>query len=128
MSEAADNEAEKERRDPADWGTVRRFIPYLWPSERPDLRWRIAMAALFVLLSKIVVLALPFAYARAVDTMAGKIGGGAAVAFGLVLAYSAGRFAQCQRAVNGRGGQQWLPDLHRGTGCPFLLATNEARR
>ena len=54
----------------ADWATVRRFLPYLWPVGRPELRWRIAVAALFVLAAKAVVLTLPFAYARAVDTMA----------------------------------------------------------
>jgi len=29
-------------KDPASWSTVRRFLPYLWPKERPELRWRIA--------------------------------------------------------------------------------------
>ena len=57
-------------KDYADWSTVRRFLPYLWPAGRPDLRWRIAWAVFFVVLAKIVVLALPFAYAGAVDTMA----------------------------------------------------------
>ncbi len=88
-----ENKEDKDQRDPADWGTVRRFLPYLWPKNRPDLRWRISLAALFVLLAKTVVLALPFAYARAVDAMAGEAGGAVAVALGMVLAYSAGRFA-----------------------------------
>ncbi|MEO7553719.1 MAG: ABC transporter ATP-binding protein/permease [Alteraurantiacibacter sp.] len=79
-----------------DWGTIRRFLPYLWPADRPDLRRRIMLAALFVLLAKVVVLALPFAYSGAVDAMAAT--GDArtqalAVALGLVFAYSAGRFA-----------------------------------
>ena len=33
--------------DPADWGTVRRFLPYLWPAENKGLRWRIVVAAVF---------------------------------------------------------------------------------
>ena len=93
MSATPDSDNEKDRRDPADWGTVRRFFPYLWPKGRPDLRWRISLAALFVLLAKAVVLVLPFAYARAVDAMAEETSGAVAVAFGMVLAYSAGRFA-----------------------------------
>ena len=82
------------KQDPADWGTIRRFLPYLWPSERTDLRWRIAAAGLFVLLAKAVVLSLPFAYANAVDTMAAEAGNQAVwVAMALVIAYAAGRFA-----------------------------------
>lgn len=79
----------------ADWRTVRRFLPYLWPKDRPDLRWRIGFAALFVLLGKVAVLTLPFAYARAVDAMAkgGPKAEGFAVAMALVIAYCAGRFA-----------------------------------
>ena len=82
------------RRDPADWRTIRRFLPYLWPSESPDLRWRIAGALVFVLLAKAVTLTLPFAYAGAVDEMSAE-GGDPAVwlAIGLVVAYAAGRFA-----------------------------------
>ena len=76
----------------AGWGTVRRFLPYLWPADRPDLRWRIAWATVFVVLAKIVVLALPFAYAGAVDEMA-RDDPALWVALGLVIAYAAGRFA-----------------------------------
>ncbi len=72
---------------------VRRFVPYLWPRERPDLRRRIAIAAVFVLLAKAVVLTLPFAYARAVDTMAADGDRAVWVALALVIAYAAGRFA-----------------------------------
>src|SRR5690606_11079926 len=79
--------------DYAGWHTVRRFLPYLWPRDRPELRWRIAGAAVFVVLAKIVVLALPFAYAGAVEAM--SEGGDPAVwvALALVVAYAAGRFS-----------------------------------
>jgi len=82
------------RTDPADWRTVRRFLPYLWPRDRPELRWRIAGATFFVILTKIIVLTLPFAYAGAVDEMSGESGDPAVwVAMALVVAYAAGRFA-----------------------------------
>ncbi len=79
--------------DPSGWHTVRRFLPYLWPEGRPELRRRIAGAVVFVVLAKVVVLALPFAYAGAVDAM--SEGGDQAlwVALALVIAYAAGRFA-----------------------------------
>ncbi len=80
-------------RDPAGWHTVRRFLPYLWPSDRPELRWRIAIAVLFVIAAKAVVLALPFAYAGAVDAMSEGADPAVWVALSLVVAYAAGRFA-----------------------------------
>lgn len=80
----------------ADWATMRRFLPYLWPKGRPDLKRRILGAAVLVVLAKVVVLTLPFAYARAVDTMSGSgsADGDPAVwlAMALVIAYAAGRF------------------------------------
>lgn len=79
--------------DYARWGTVRRFLPYLWPAGRPDLRWRIAWAVVFVVLAKAVVLVLPFAYAGAVDAMAADGDPEVWVALALVIAYAAGRFA-----------------------------------
>jgi ATP-binding cassette subfamily B protein len=71
---------------------LRRFLPYLWPADRPDLKRRVVIAALLVLVAKAVVLAMPFAYARAIDTMATRTSEAAALAIGLVLAYAAARF------------------------------------
>ena len=90
---ATGEDQQTKKADPADWATVRRFLPYLWPAGRPDLRGRIALSGVFVLLAKVVVLALPFAYARAVDTMASKGNPAVWVALALVIAYAAGRFA-----------------------------------
>ncbi len=75
------------------WGTLRRFLPYLWPSDRPALRWNIVGAVLLVLAAKAVTLALPFAYKQAIDAM-GKGTGQTAfqLAFALVLAFALGRF------------------------------------
>ena len=80
-------------KDPADWATVKRFLPYLWPAGRPDLRWRITVALLLVIAAKAVTLALPLLYKRAVDLMAA--GGDPLVwlAMGFAIAYAAGRFA-----------------------------------
>ena len=60
MATGTDDQQTK-KADPADWATVRRFLPYLWPPGRPDLRGRIVFAGVFVVLAKLVVLALPFA-------------------------------------------------------------------
>ena len=92
------DQAAKEARDWAGWHTVRRFLPYLWPAGRPELRRRIAGAVVFVVLAKVVVLMLPFAYAGAVDAMSGQGDNGRGdqalwVALALIIAYAAGRFA-----------------------------------
>ena len=76
----------------ADWATMRRFLPYLWPRTRPDLKRRIVVAGFLVLLSKAIVLSLPFAYARAVDTMAADGNPAVWLALALVIAYAGGRF------------------------------------
>ena len=80
---------------PADhdsWKTLRRFLPYLWPSDNPALKRRIMIAVLLVLAAKGVTLALPFAYKNAVDTMTAPANEALMVAAALVIAYALGRF------------------------------------
>jgi len=86
-------DTKKNEKDWAGWPMVRRFLPYLWPKDRPELRWRIAVAAFFVVIAKIVVLTLPFAYAGPVDTMSARGDEAMWAALALVIAYAAGRFA-----------------------------------
>ncbi|NQX95208.1 MAG: ABC transporter ATP-binding protein/permease [Erythrobacter sp.] len=82
--------------DAEGWQTLRRFLPYLWPTGNWPLRRRIIVALAFVLFAKGVTLTLPFAYSGAVDAMSetGAIEEGALVAFALVAAYGLGRFTQ----------------------------------
>ena len=75
------------------WMTLRRFLPYLWPTDRPALRWRIIAAIVLVLAAKATTLALPFAYKRAIDAMSITGDAGLQVAVAFVLAYALGRFA-----------------------------------
>jgi ATP-binding cassette subfamily B protein len=75
------------------YAALRRFLPYLWPADRPALRLRVAIALLLVVASKAVTLALPFAYKGAIDRMAPGMESGAALVMALVAAYVAARFA-----------------------------------
>jgi ATP-binding cassette, subfamily B, heavy metal transporter len=75
------------------WGTLRRFLPYLWPRDNPALRVRIVGAALLILAAKSVTLLLPFAYKRAVDAMSVKGNPAFQIALAFILAYALGRFA-----------------------------------
>lgn len=86
---------DKQSRDIESWATLKRFLPYLWPRDNPQLRTRIVMAMVLVLAAKGVTLALPFAYKGAVDAMSakGSVDEGLMVALALVAAYALGRFA-----------------------------------
>ncbi len=114
---AGSDKHQDELIEQAGWATVRRFLPYLWPKDRPDLRWRIAVAALLVIAAKVIVLSVPFAYARAVDAMAAETRDEALwVALGLVIAFAAGRFAttffdQTRNMVFNRVGQDAVREL-----------------
>jgi ATP-binding cassette subfamily B protein len=79
-------------KDPADWATIKRFLPYLWPADRPDLRWRIAVALLLVIAAKAVTLGLPLLYKRTVDLMAADGDPLVWLAMAFAIAYAAGRF------------------------------------
>ncbi len=77
----------------ADFGTLKRFLPYLWPAGEPMLRARVVAAMLLVLLAKATGLVMPFAFKGAVDRMAAGVPDGVQVAIALVCAYAGARFA-----------------------------------
>ena len=74
------------------FATLKRFLPYLWPADQPQLKLRIAIAMLLVLVSKAIQLSMGFLYAGAIDRMAPGLEGGAAIAIALVVAYAGARF------------------------------------
>ncbi len=76
-----------------DWGAIRRFIPYLWPSGAPGLKARVVVAVLLVLVAKAIALSSGFLYGAAIDRMAPGMEPGAALAIGLIVAYTGARFA-----------------------------------
>ncbi len=78
----------------ADFATLKRFLPYLWPAGRPALKARVVMALVLVMLTKAIQLVMPFAYKGVIDRMAGASTGSDAVwvVVALVWAYAAARF------------------------------------
>src|SRR5271169_7132110 len=58
--------------------TVIRLWPYIWPSDRADLKLRVLGAMVLLLIAKLATLAVPFTFKWAVDALAG--GGSAPVA------------------------------------------------
>lgn len=89
VSHASTDNAGKE----ADFGTLKKFLPYLWPEGRADLKARIILALLFVLLSKGVQISMSFIYGAAIDKMQPGMEAGVLLAIGLVGSYALARFS-----------------------------------
>src|SRR6476660_9870491 len=58
--------------------TIGDLWPYMWPAERPDLRRRVMVAFLLMVVTKIVTLAVPYTFKWATDGLA-ALGGGKAL-------------------------------------------------
>ena len=65
---------------------VRKLLPYVWPSTRADLRGRIYAAFAFMLLGKLITVAVPYAFKWATDAVTDIAhGAGTREVFGLLL-------------------------------------------
>ena len=77
--------------------TIKSLWPYMWPSERPDLRNRVIWATFFLLVAKIMTLAIPYTFKWATDALNGKVMSGVALPavllapVALVIAYNVAR-------------------------------------
>jgi ABC-type transport system involved in Fe-S cluster assembly fused permease/ATPase subunit len=80
---------------------LRELLPYVWPANRPDLRLRVVLALVALVLAKAITLAVPIAYKMVVDLLTGQetpgeagglsaLGLTAVPAF-LIIAYGAAR-------------------------------------
>ncbi|UYY57354.1 ABCB family ABC transporter ATP-binding protein/permease [Sphingomonas sp. S2-65] len=73
-------------------GTMKRFLPYLWPRNATELRVRIVVALVLVLISKLVqVYGAPFALQGAIDHMADGSRDALWLVIALVAGYAAAR-------------------------------------
>ncbi len=52
--------------------TVRHLWPYIWPSDRADLRLRIYLALVLMVLGKLVTVAIPYSFKWATDALVGR--------------------------------------------------------
>jgi ATP-binding cassette subfamily B protein len=106
------------RGDGSHWGTLRDIMPLLWPDGRMDLKVRVVLAVVALVLAKVVTVLTPFAYKYAVDALTAKDGLPALVvvpAF-MILAYGVGRvmmvaFAQLRDAIFAKVGQRAVREL-----------------
>jgi len=102
--------------------TIRNLWPYMWPSARPDLKLRVLYAVVFLLLSKAVLLLVPYFFKWATDALTGQMKAPAVVPaillapVMLVVAYNVtrivqGAFNQLRDALFARVGQHAVREL-----------------
>src|SRR3972149_5181873 len=80
---------------------LRELLPYVWPANRPDLRWRVVFALAAFVGPRVITLAVPIAYKAVVDLLTGEASAGeiaglsalglAAVPAMIIVAYGVGR-------------------------------------
>ena len=52
--------------------TIRNLWPYMWPMERPDLRMRVIWATIYLVISKVVLILVPYFFKWATNALNGK--------------------------------------------------------
>src|SRR5215475_10802880 len=53
-------------------GTLIHLWPYIWPSDRADLKMRVAWSVVLLLVAKLATLAVPFTFKWATDALSGN--------------------------------------------------------
>ena len=102
------------------WNVIQRVVPYLWPEDAPWVRYRVVIALVVLLLSKVISVGTPLFYKQAVDALAPDGADAATIlglgAVGLTLAYGLARlmtvgFQQLRDVVFTKVGQRALRKL-----------------
>ena len=102
--------------------TIRNLWPYMWPSDRPDLKQRVVIAFVLLFIAKVITVLVPFLYKWATDALTNEGTGFDAVPAWLVtpvmlvLAYGTGRvtivgFTQIRDALFASVGQHAVRQL-----------------
>src|SRR5437764_8497974 len=53
-------------------GTLVHLWPYIWPSERADLKMRVVWSVVLLLVAKVATLSVPFTFKWATDALTGE--------------------------------------------------------
>ncbi len=112
---SAEELARNEQR--SGWRTVRKVSPYLWPDDKPWVKYRVVLALCMLLASKVIAVYSPMLYKGAVDALANEgVPPLALGAVGLTVAYGMARlmtngFQQLRDAVFAKVAQHALRQL-----------------
>ena len=94
------------------FGTLRRFLPYLWPANELGLRVRVVLAVVCLVTAKVAVVFVPIFYRDAIDALDMSQNSAAlTLPIGIILAYGAARvlslaFGELRDALFARVGQR----------------------
>jgi ATP-binding cassette subfamily B protein len=94
------------------FGTLRRFLPYLWPENEWGLRARVVLALICLAMAKVAVVFVPIFYRDAVDALdIDQSSAALALPVGLILAYGGARvlslaFGELRDALFAKVGQR----------------------
>ena len=99
LAPGAEPANEHDRRD--HWRLAHGLLPFVWPEDRPDLRRRVVLAAIILVIAKIITVLVPVFFKEATDLLTEQsTSQGAAIAAGvamwasaMVVAYGIGRIA-----------------------------------
>ena len=112
--------------DRAMGDTLRVLFPYIWPHDRPDLRRRIYIALVILVLAKLITVLVPYTYKWLTDSLTGDLNAGSSipaylvVPVMLVVAYGVGRllmvgFNELRNALFAKVGQHAVRQLANET-------------
>jgi ABC-type transport system involved in Fe-S cluster assembly fused permease/ATPase subunit len=73
------------------WTTIRTLLPHLWPASADDLRLRVLVAAVLLILAKVTNVYVPLLYKYAVDSLSDPRAQAVAVPIMLLVAYGGAR-------------------------------------
>ncbi len=59
--------------DPGLMNTFFNLWPYMWPTDRPDLKRRVIYATMFMIVGKVVTVLIPYFYKMATDALTGEL-------------------------------------------------------
>jgi ATP-binding cassette subfamily B protein len=96
----------------SDFATMKNLLPYLWPAGEWNLRARVIVAMVFLVLSKVAIVMVPIFYKDAVDALvSAEEGILLVVPVGVILAYGLARiaslgFSEARDAIFARVGQR----------------------
>lgn len=113
---ASEEELERNARR-SGWRTIRRVAPYLWPDDMVWVKYRVVLAMLALLASKLIAVGTPVLYKAAVNSLAGEgVPPLALGAIGLTVAYGGARlmsngFQQLRDAIFAKVAQRALRTL-----------------
>lgn len=89
-------------RPESTFGALVSLWPYMWPSDRPDLKWRVVVALVILVAAKIITVLVPYTYKWATDALVTPttapdgavsvgLGGALFIPIMLIVAYGVGR-------------------------------------